>query len=122
MEGIQKETRAGLEYALEKHKTVDLRLDMHAPIIIIPERFVHTVRCTLFLLIRVISVSQEHCNHLIIDAGRVIVKSKLADKVVLREIEMKRNRLYTEDDYKELESLMYDNYEVSLNDAQACTI
>ena len=37
-EGIQKETRAGLEYALETHKTVDLRLDMHAPIIIIPER------------------------------------------------------------------------------------
>ena len=30
LEGIRKETRAGLEYALDKHKTVDLRVDMNA--------------------------------------------------------------------------------------------
>ena len=36
LEGIRKETRAGLEYALEQHKTIDLRVDMNAPIIIIP--------------------------------------------------------------------------------------
>jgi vacuolar protein sorting-associated protein 13A/C len=36
LDGIRKETRAGLEYALEQHKTIDLRVDMNAPIIIIP--------------------------------------------------------------------------------------
>jgi vacuolar protein sorting-associated protein 13A/C len=30
LEGIRKETRAGLEYALENHRTVDLRVDMNA--------------------------------------------------------------------------------------------
>lgn len=48
------------------------------------------------------------------------MKSKLADKAALREIEKKRNRQYTDDDYKELEALMYDNYEVSLTAAQVC--
>lgn len=101
IQGIQKETRAGLEYALETHKTVDLKLDMQAPIIIIPE-----------------SVNEDHCNHLVIDAGRVLVESALADKEALRDIEKKRNRQYTEDDYKQLESMMYDNYSVKLLAAQ----
>lgn len=37
LEGLRKETRAGLEYALQTHKTIDIRVDMNAPIIIIPE-------------------------------------------------------------------------------------
>lgn len=36
LDSVRKETRAGLEYALEQHKTVDVRMDMNAPIIIIP--------------------------------------------------------------------------------------
>jgi vacuolar protein sorting-associated protein 13A/C len=36
LDGIRKETRAGLEYALDTHKTVDIKLDMNAPIIVIP--------------------------------------------------------------------------------------
>lgn len=36
LDGIRKETRAGLEYALDTHKTVDIKVDMNAPIIIIP--------------------------------------------------------------------------------------
>lgn len=36
LDGIRKETRAGLEYALDNHKTVDIKVDMNAPIIIIP--------------------------------------------------------------------------------------
>ena len=38
IEGFRKETRAGLEHALQNHKTIDLQVDMKAPIIIIPER------------------------------------------------------------------------------------
>lgn len=36
-EGIRNSTRASLEYALDQHKTIDLQVDMNAPIIIIPE-------------------------------------------------------------------------------------
>lgn len=38
LEDLQRQTRAGLEYALQNHKTIDLQVDMNAPIIIIPER------------------------------------------------------------------------------------
>jgi hypothetical protein len=44
LEGLRKETRAGLEYALQTHKTIDLQLDMNAPIIIIPEECVPRTR------------------------------------------------------------------------------
>jgi vacuolar protein sorting-associated protein 13A/C len=38
LEGFKRQTRAGLEYALENHSTLDLDVDIDAPIIIIPER------------------------------------------------------------------------------------
>ncbi|KAG1749982.1 vacuolar protein sorting-associated protein 13 [Suillus paluster] len=111
LEGLRKETRAGLEYALQTHKTIDLQLDMNAPIIIIPE-----------------DVTTHQCSHLVIDAGHVAVESDLADKGALREIHAKRNQPYSEDDYKRLESLMYDKMLLKLeaaqfvlgNDLQAC--
>jgi vacuolar protein sorting-associated protein 13A/C len=37
-EGFKLQTRARLEYALDTHTTLDLNVDMDAPIIIIPER------------------------------------------------------------------------------------
>jgi vacuolar protein sorting-associated protein 13A/C len=40
LEGIRRDTRAGLEYALQTHKTVDVQMDLNAPIIIIPEECV----------------------------------------------------------------------------------
>lgn len=40
LDGIRKETRAGLEYALDTHKTVDIKVDMNAPIIVIPMEYV----------------------------------------------------------------------------------
>lgn len=38
LEGLAAQTRAGLEYALEEHKRLDLRVDMDAPVMIFPER------------------------------------------------------------------------------------
>lgn len=38
LESFKQQTRAGLEYALEKHTTFALYVDMDAPIFIIPER------------------------------------------------------------------------------------
>ena len=40
LEGFRKDTRAGLEYALQTHKTIDVQMDMNAPVIIIPEECV----------------------------------------------------------------------------------
>lgn len=40
LEGISKETRAGLEFALQNHKTIDIQMDLNAPVIIIPEKYI----------------------------------------------------------------------------------
>jgi len=37
LEGFRKETRAGLEFALQNHKTIDIHMNMNAPVIIVPE-------------------------------------------------------------------------------------
>ncbi|KAK2461917.1 hypothetical protein APHAL10511_006380 [Amanita phalloides] len=101
LEGIRKETRAVLEYSLQAHKTIDVQMDLNAPLIIIPE-----------------DVTTYSCKHLIIDAGHIAVESKLADKNEIRAIEQKRQQVYSEDDYKNLESLMYDRFMLRLEAAQ----
>jgi len=45
LEGLRKDTRAGLEYALQTHKTIDVQMDLNAPIIIIPEECVSIFDC-----------------------------------------------------------------------------
>jgi vacuolar protein sorting-associated protein 13A/C len=35
VEGLRQQTRAGLEYALQEHKTIDVQLDLQAPLIIV---------------------------------------------------------------------------------------
>ncbi|WVQ62160.1 uncharacterized protein L199_000298 [Kwoniella botswanensis] len=101
LDGIRKETRAGLEYALEQHKTVDIQLDMNAPIIIIP-----------------MDIKVKQCQTLVLDAGHISVGSKLADKDKLKEVQSKRGRQYSDDDYKQLEDLMYDRFDLHLQSAQ----
>ena len=59
-----------------------------------------------------------HCNYLVVDAGQVVVGSELVDKTTLTEIEQKRKQQYSDEDYKRLESLMYDKYSVKLIAAQ----
>ncbi|GAA5859573.1 hypothetical protein JCM8547_006147 [Rhodosporidiobolus lusitaniae] len=101
LEGIRKETRAGLEYALQQHKTVDVHLDLNAPILIIPE-----------------DMTVKDCQHLVLDAGHISVESDLADQGALDAVKAKEHQEYQEEDYKRLESLMYDKYYVRLEDAQ----
>jgi len=62
IEGLRSQTRAGFEYALQNHKTIDIKLDMSAPIIIIPE----DVRAT-------------QCQYLVVDTGHISIESNLAD-------------------------------------------
>jgi hypothetical protein len=40
LDEFTRETRAGLEFVLQNQKTIDIQLDMNAPIIIIPEESV----------------------------------------------------------------------------------
>ncbi|KZO93498.1 vacuolar protein sorting-associated protein 13 [Calocera viscosa TUFC12733] len=101
LEGLQKETRAGLEYALKQHKTLDIRMDMNAPIIIIPE-----------------DISAKQCPHMVLDAGHIAIQSDLVEKSKLAEIDAKRSQQYSEEDYKQLESLMYDRFFLKLESAQ----
>lgn len=105
LEGLRKETRAGLEYALQQHKTIDVKMDLQAPIIIIPE-----------------DVTAKQCQHVILDAGHISIESELVPKSAMKEIDAKKKKQYTEDDYTQLESLMYDRFSVKLHSAQVSQV
>lgn len=53
-----------------------------------------------------------------VDAGHIAVGSDLVDKEAIRAIQSKRNQKYSEEDYRQLESLMYDKVSLRLEDAQ----
>ncbi|KAK0611747.1 hypothetical protein B0T14DRAFT_438947 [Immersiella caudata] len=101
VEGLREQTRAGLEFALEEHKTVNAKLDLQAPLIIIPE-----------------SVTKKTSTCIILDAGHISVNSELVDKDTMKEIQSKQNQTYTDQDLKRLESLMYDRFLVKLTSTQ----
>ena len=101
VEGIRQQTRAGLEFALQEHKTMNAQLDIHAPLIIIPE-----------------SITKESTLCLILDAGHVGLNSELVDKETMREIQSKQKTKYSEADYKQLEGLMYDKFLLKLDSTQ----
>lgn len=101
VEGLRQQTRAGLEYALQEHKTIDAKLDLQAPLIIVPD-----------------SVTKQSSICMILDAGHVSVRSELIDKDTIAEIQSKQAQQYTEEDLKRLESLMYDKFLVKLDSTQ----
>ncbi|KAL9128311.1 MAG: hypothetical protein Q9217_002989 [Psora testacea] len=101
VEGIRQQTRAGLEFALEEHKTLNANLDIQAPLIIIPE-----------------SITKESALCLILDAGHVSLNSELVDKDTMRDIQSKQKKQYTEEDFRQLEGLMYDKFLLKLDSTQ----
>ncbi|EMC98060.1 hypothetical protein BAUCODRAFT_32061 [Baudoinia panamericana UAMH 10762] len=101
VEGLRQQTRAGLEYALQEHKTIDVQLDMQAPLIIVPD-----------------SVTKKSSICLILDAGHASVRSDLIDKSTLADIQNKQRQRYTEQDLQHLESLMYDKFQLKLDSTQ----
>ncbi|KAK6083317.1 hypothetical protein SCUP515_02059 [Seiridium cupressi] len=101
VEGLRQQTRAGLEFALEEHKTINAKLDLQAPLIIIPQ-----------------SITTERSTCLILDAGHISVGSELVDKDVLKQVQDKHHQQYSDDDFKQLESLMYDRFVVKLTSTQ----
>jgi vacuolar protein sorting-associated protein 13A/C len=70
----------------------------------------------------IFSVTTNFCKHLIVDAGHIAIESDLASKEAIRIIHQKRNQKYDEEDYKHLESLMYDKLFLRLQDAQVRSV
>jgi vacuolar protein sorting-associated protein 13A/C len=101
VEGLRQQTRAGLEFALQEHKKVDAQFDIHAPLIIVPE-----------------SITQPSSLCLILDAGHASVNSELVDRQAMRDLQSKQNRQYEEEDYKQLEHLLYDRFLIKLDSTQ----
>ncbi|KAL2125638.1 hypothetical protein VTJ04DRAFT_2003 [Mycothermus thermophilus] len=101
VEGLREQTRAGLQFALEEHKTVNAKLDLQAPLIIVPE-----------------SVTSMKSQCVILDAGHISVTSELVDEKTLKEIQSKQSQAYTDEDLKRLQSLMYDRFLVKLTSTQ----
>lgn len=101
VEGLRQQTRAGLQFALEEHKTLNANLDIQAPLIIIPE-----------------SITSESTLCLILDAGHVSLNSELVDKETMRDIQSKQKQKYTDEDFKRLEGLMYDKFLLKLDSTQ----
>lgn len=101
VEELRQQTRAGLEFALEEHKTINANLDIQAPILIIPE-----------------SITEASALCMILDAGHVSLNSELVDKTTLQDIHSKRKKQYTEQDYHQLEGLMYDKFHLRLDSTQ----
>lgn len=101
VEGLRKQTRAGLQFALEEHKTLNANLDIHAPLIVIPE-----------------SITSKSTLCLILDAGHVSLNSELVDKDTMRDIQSKRTKHDDDNDLKQLESLMYDRFLLKLDSTQ----
>ncbi|KAL8939573.1 MAG: hypothetical protein Q9211_002685 [Gyalolechia sp. 1 TL-2023] len=101
VEGIRQQTRAGLEFALEEHKTLNANLDIQAPLIIIPE-----------------SITSESTLCLVFDAGHVSLNSELVDKETMKDIQSKQKQKYSDEDFKQLEGLMYDKFLLKLDSTQ----
>lgn len=101
LEGIRKETRAGLENALDNHKTIDVDLAIQAPIIIVPE-----------------DATRKDCQHIVLDAGKISLNSVLADQSAIETVKSRQGKQYTSEDYKQLEDLMYDRFFVKLEATQ----
>jgi len=99
MEGLTSQTRIGLQYALEEHKTLNVKLDLQAPLIILP-----------------LDPTSWKSPVAILDAGHISVVSNLVEKAKIEEIKAKER--YTSDDWDQLKNLMYDQFNLHLQDAQ----
>lgn len=94
-------TRIGLQYALEEHQTIQVVLDLQAPLLIMP-----------------LEPLSYRLPVAILDAGHLLVELEEADKERMRQIRAKPS--YDAEDWSALKKLMYDRYRLHLRDAQFC--
>lgn len=99
VEGLTSQTRIGLQYALEEHKTINVKLDLQAPLMIFP-----------------LDPTNWKSPVAILDAGHISVVSDLVDKSTIQD--MKGKESYSKEDWSKLNTLMYDQFKLHLQDAQ----
>ncbi|KAI8990033.1 hypothetical protein BDB01DRAFT_718047 [Pilobolus umbonatus] len=97
LEDIKKQTRASLEFALDQHTTLDLKVDMDAPVIIIPE-----------------DCLSKSSRGIVLDAGHINVESNLAPVDAVNQLKSKSATDLTNEDNITLRKLMYDKFTVQL--------
>ena len=64
-----------------------------------------------------VSLNEVHFV-LILDAGHASVNSELVDRQAMRDLQSKQKRQYEEEDYKQLEHLLYDRFLIKLDSTQ----
>ena len=64
------------------------------------------------------SVKLKDSQALVLDAGHISVESKLVDKDQLKDVQSKRGRQYSDEDFRQLEGLMYDELSLRLESTQ----
>ncbi|GMM33802.1 membrane morphogenesis protein [Saccharomycopsis crataegensis] len=101
VEGITAQTKLGLRYALEEHKTLNAQLDLQTPLIILP-----------------LNPDDWKSPCGIIDAGHISVMSDLIDRKRADELKAKRSTDFNDMDWSKLKDLMYDKFNLHLHDAQ----
>ncbi|KAJ3031870.1 UNVERIFIED_CONTAM: hypothetical protein HDU68_011629 [Siphonaria sp. JEL0065] len=95
------QTRAGLEFALSKHRTMDAKIDIAAPIFVLPE-----------------SCTSKKTTVVVIDAGHLNVESNLVDKDAKKQLELKQGSDFTPAEMEKLFSMMYDKFQCVLTSVQ----
>ncbi|KAJ2722137.1 Vacuolar protein sorting-associated protein 13 [Coemansia sp. Benny D115] len=99
--GLRDQTRAGLEYALQKHKTLDVKVDFDAPVIVIPQ-----------------DILDPNSQVVVLDTGYLTIESQLVDSATSERIRQKQNQVLSAEEMKDLESLMYDHFDMKLHSTQ----
>ena len=95
------QTRMGIESLLDEHKTIDLNLDLQAPLIIVPlNPFSWKTPCAL------------------IDAGHISLASDLVSKEKISEIKEMSPSAYDQIDGSEINRLMFDRFTLKSHDTQ----
>lgn len=95
------QTKIGLQYAFEEHKTMNCKMNLQAPLIILP-----------------MDPTKWDSPVGILDAGHISIVSDLISKEKSEQIKEEKKDTYTEDDWKALNTFMYDKYNLTLQDAQ----
>ncbi|KAJ9050363.1 Vacuolar protein sorting-associated protein 13 [Entomophthora muscae] len=101
IEDLKKQTTATLQYALEDHRTLDLHVDIHAPLFIVPHSFTDPTAVVVVL-----------------DSGHITIGSDVISKSKKSELQAKQNESFTDKDFAQLESLMYDKFKIELASVQ----
>ncbi|KAJ1666119.1 Vacuolar protein sorting-associated protein 13 [Coemansia sp. RSA 1646] len=101
MAGFRDQTRAGLEYALAKHKTVDVKVDFDAPVFVIPQ-----------------DMLDPNSEFVVLDSGRLNIESQLVDSATTERLRQKDGKSLSPEEMKDLESLMYDHFDMRLHSTQ----